>query len=192
MPILYAERIRLRASEREDIPIFLKWVNDPEVCENLEQTTPLNRLHEEAWFERMSKGPRAELPLVIEVGQETEIAGNAEWVAIGNIAFIDIHQVNRSAEIGIMIGEKDYWGCGYGTEAMRRMCQYGFEELNLHRIFLRVFEGNQRGKRAYQKAGFVYEGTMRQARYHRGRYLDVDFMGIIKSDWIANPQEDVV
>ncbi|HZK17280.1 MAG: GNAT family protein [Anaerolineaceae bacterium] len=192
MPILYAERIRLRASEREDIPLFLKWVNDPDVCENLEQTTVLNRVHEEAWFENVSKGPSEELPLVIEVRQETENAEGNGWVAIGNIALIDIHQVNRSAEIGIMIGEKNYWDRGFGTEAMRRMCQYGFDELNLHRIFLRVFEGNQRGIKAYQKAGFVYEGTMRQARYHLGRYWDVDFMGIIKSEWTANPQEDVV
>ena len=85
-----------------------------------------------------------------------------------------------------MIGEKQFWDKGFGTEAMRRMCQYGFEELNLHRIYLRVFEGNDRGKRAYQKVGFVYEGTMREARYHRGRYWDVDFMSIIKSAWGQN------
>ena len=179
MPILYAQRLRLRASERVDIPVFLKWVNDPEVCEYLEHFTVLNRIHEEAWFENVSSGPRTELPLVIEVSQPN----SDEWVPIGNLSFMNIHSVHRSAEIGIMIGEKQFWNQGYGTEALRRMCQYGFEELNLHRIFLRVFEGNERGKRAYQKVGFVYEGTMRQARYHLGRYWDVDIMSIIKSDW---------
>jgi RimJ/RimL family protein N-acetyltransferase len=182
MPILYADRIRLRASEREDIPLFLKWVNDPDVCEYLEQYAVLNRVHEENWFEQVSSGPRTELPLVIEVRQADET-----WTPIGNLAFLNIHPVNQSAEIGIMIGEKEYWDQGYGTEAMRRMCQYGFEELNLHRIFLRVFEGNERGKNAYQKVGFVYEGTMRQARYHRGRYWDVDIMSIIRSEWQSNP-----
>lgn len=176
MPILYAERIRLRAPEREDIPLFLKWVNDPDVCEFLEQTSVYNTVQEEAWFERVSAGPRAELPLVIEVRQDDE------WVPIGNLGFADIHPVNLSAEIGIMIGEKQFWDKGYGTEAMRRMCRHGFEELNLNRIFLRVFEGNERGKAAYRKVGFVYEGTMRQARYHLGRYWDVDFMSIIRSD----------
>lgn len=179
MPILYAQRLRLRASERVDIPLFLKWVNDPEVCEYLEHFTVLNRIHEEAWFENVSSGPRTELPLVIEVSQPN----SDEWVPIGNLSFMNIHSVHRSAEVGIMIGEKQFWNQGYGTEALRRMCQYGFEELNLHRIFLRVFEGNERGKRAYQKVGFVYEGTMRQARYHLGRYWDVDIMSIIKSDW---------
>ena len=182
MPILYAQKLRLRASEREDIPLFLKWINDPEVAENLEHFTVMNRVQEEAWFDVASSGPRAELPLVIEV-QNPE---SDDWIPIGNISFMDIHQFNRSAEIGIMIGEKQFWDKGFGTEAMRRMCQYGFEELNLHRICLRVFEGNDRGKRAYQKVGFVYEGTMREARYHRGRYWDVDFMSIIKSGWGQN------
>ena len=183
MPILYAERIRLRASEREDIPLFLKWVNDPEVCEFLEHSSVLNRLQEEAWFERVSSGPRTELPLVIEIHQPD----SNDWTSIGNLSFMNIHPVNLSAEIGIMIGEKQYWDQGYGTEAMRRMCQYGFEELNLNRVFLRVYEGNERGKAAYRKVGFVYEGTMRQARFHRGRYWDIDFMSIIKSDWVSNP-----
>lgn len=178
MPILYAERIRLRAPEREDIPAFLRWVNDPEVCEFLEHYTVINRDMEEAWFESVVKGPAIELPLVIEI----EPAEKGIWFAIGNIAFMHFHQINRSAEIGIMIGEKEYWNKGYGTEAMRVMCNYGFNSLNLNRIYLRVFEGNEKGKKAYQNAGFVYEGTMRQAHYHLGRYWDVDFMSIIRSD----------
>lgn len=185
MPILYAQRLRLRASEREDIPLFLKWVNDPEVCEFLEHYTVLNRIQEEAWFESVSSGPRMELPLVIEIHQPD----SDNWTPIGNLSFMNVHPVHRSAEIGIMIGEKHYWDQGYGTEAMRRMCKYGFEELNLHRIFLRVIEGNERGKNAYRKVGFVYEGTMRQARYHQGCYWDVDFMSIIKSDWVSNSKE---
>ncbi|MEL7625283.1 MAG: GNAT family protein [Anaerolineaceae bacterium] len=183
MPILYAQRLRLRASEREDIPLFLKWVNDPEITEFLEQVTVFNRMQEETWFERVSSGPRAELPLVIEILQPD----GENWLPIGNLSFMNIHPVNKSAEIGIMIGEKQYWNQGYGTEAMRRMCQYGFEDLNLHRIFLRVYEDNNRGKAAYRKVGFVHEGTMREARYHRGRYWNVDFMSIIKTDWVQNP-----
>lgn len=183
MPTLYAQRLRLRAPEREDISIFLKWVNDPEVAEHLELFTVINRMQEEAWFDGKSTGNRAEMPLVIEIRQPD----GDDWIPIGNLAFMDINPFNRSAEIGIMIGEKQYWDQGYGTEAMRRMCQYGFEQLNLHRIFLRVFEGNERGKRAYQKVGFVYEGTMREARYQHGRYWGVDFMSIIKSDWEQNP-----
>jgi RimJ/RimL family protein N-acetyltransferase len=180
MPILYSERLRLRAPEREDIPIFLKWVNDPDVCEHLQHYTAMNLEQEEAWYEAMIKGPRTEMPLVIEVRE------GEEWLPIGNIAFLGIHLVNRDSEIGIMIGEKAYWNKGYGTEAMQRMLQYGFEELNLHRIYLQVYEGNDRGKQAYKKAGFIHEGTMRQVRYHRGRYWDVDIMSILKNEWKIN------
>lgn len=185
MPILYGPRIRLRAPEREDIPAFLRWVNDPEVCEFLEHYTVFNREMEEAWYDSVVKGPAIELPRVIDV----KIPENQTWFPIGNTAFMDFHQVNRSAEIGIMIGEKDYWDQGYGTEALRLMCDYGFNTLNMHRIYLRVFQGHDRGSKAYQKVGFVYEGTMRQARYHAGRYWDVDFMSIIRTDWKQSLEE---
>jgi len=69
---------------------------------------------------------------------------------------------------------------------MRTMSRYGFEELNLNRIWLRVYDTNPRARKAYEKAGFVYEGTLRQAEYKHGRYIDVHVMSILKSDWIKN------
>lgn len=169
--------------QKGKIPLFLKWINDPDVCEFLEHVTVFNQIMEEKWFEAKTNGPAIELPLVIEIIAPSKPEGVENWIPIGNIAFLNYHQFNRSAEIGIMIGEKAYWDKGYGTDAMRRMCDYGFNTLNLYRIFLRVFEGNERGKNAYRKVGFVYEGTMRQARHHRGRYWNVDFMSILKPDW---------
>jgi RimJ/RimL family protein N-acetyltransferase len=82
-----------------------------------------------------------------------------------------------------MIGEKSYWNQGYGTEAMRLMINYGFHTLNLHRIWLRVFEQNKRGIRAYEKAGFVHEGKYRQAEYQHGKYQDVLLMSILNDEW---------
>ena len=97
MPILYGSRLRLRAPEREDIPAFLRWVNDPEVGEYLDHYTAFNREMEESWYESVVKGPAIELPHVIEV----KTSENDTWIPIGNTAFMDFHQVNRSAEIGI-------------------------------------------------------------------------------------------
>jgi RimJ/RimL family protein N-acetyltransferase len=107
-------------------------------------------------------------------------------VVIGNTSFFPIDQKARSVEIGIMIGEKDYWNKGHGTEAMRTMYRYGFEELNLNRIWLRVYATNPRARKAYEKAGFVYEGTLRQAEFKHGRYIDVHIMSILKTDRIKN------
>ena len=177
MSIIYGERIRLRAPEREDIPLFLKWFNDPEVTITLFNYLPLSLVEEENWFDEMIKSPAEEHPLTIEVKEKNS------WKAVGNTAFITINWIARSAEIGIAIGEKDYWNQGYGTEAMKLMLKHGFETLNLNRIYLRVYEFNKRGIRAYEKTGFVHEGCMRQALHKQGRYHDVLFMSVLREEW---------
>ena len=183
MPYLYGQNIRLRAAERTDIPQFLRWINDPEVVANLEAYAPMGTVEEEGWFESMKSRPIDEHTLVIEVHLE---GNNDNWVVIGNTSFFPIHPRARSVEIGIMIGEKDYWNKGFGTETMRIMCRYGFESLNLNRIWLRVLDTNPRARKAYEKAGFVYEGTLRQAEYKNGQYIDVHVMSVLRSDWIKS------
>ena len=183
MPYLYGHNLRLRSAERTDIPQFLRWINDPEVVENLEVYAPMWTVEEEGWFDAMKARPIDQHTLVIEVHPDCH---DDKWVVIGNTSFFPINQIARSVEIGIMIGEKDYWNKGFGTEAMRTMCRYGFEELNLNRIWLRVYETNPRARKAYEKAGFVYEGTLRQAEYKHGRYIDVHVMSILKTDWIKS------
>ena len=183
MPYLHGHNLRLRSAERADIPQFLRWVNDPEVVENLEVYAPMGTVEEETWFDAMKQRPIDEHTLVIEVHPEGH---DDKWVVIGNTSFFPINQKARSVEIGIMIGEKEYWNKGYGAETMRTMCRYGFEELNLNRIWLRVYDTNARARKAYEKAGFVYEGTLRQAEYKHGRYIDVHVMSVLKSDWIKS------
>ncbi len=180
MPHLYGHNLRLRAAEQTDIPIFLRWINDPEVVENLEVSAPMGTVEEESWFEAMKARPLVEHALVIEVHPE---GCEDEWVVIGNTSFFPINQQARSVEIGLMIGEKDYWNKGYGAETLRVMCRYGFDTLNLNRIWLRVNETNPRARHSYEKVGFVHEGTLRQASYKHGRYIDVHVMSILKSEW---------
>jgi len=180
MPIIKGERIRLRAAEREDIPMFLRWINDEDVTENLPSLMPISQFEEEDWYESMMKKPASEHALVIEIKDEKK---KDSYIPIGNCTFFHINWINRSTEIGIMIGEKSFWNKGYGTETMRLMLEHGFNTLNLHRIWLRVFPDNKRGIRAYEKAGFTYEGKYRQAQYKNGKYLDVLLMSILKDEW---------
>jgi len=72
---------------------------------------------------------------------------------------------------------------------MTLLLKHGFETLNLHRIFLRVYEENIRAVRAYEKAGFVFEGKMRQAVYKHGNYDDVLFMSVLRSEWDSRNKE---
>lgn len=180
MPIINGDRIWLRAAEKEDITLFLRWINDEEVAENLLLITPISRYEEENWYGSMMERPPYEHVLVIEVKASKTQEKNTP---IGNCQFLDIDWRNRSSEIGIMIGEKSYWNQGYGTETMRLILKHGFNTLNLHRIWLRVFEQNKRGIRAYEKAGFKYEGKYRQAEYKHGEFQDVHLMSILKDEW---------
>jgi RimJ/RimL family protein N-acetyltransferase len=187
MPYLIGKRIRLRAAEKTDIDVFYQWVNDPEVTENLTLVFPMSRVEEERWYENMLQQPPSKHVMVIET-QDDQQAG--DWRAIGNCQFISIDWRNRSAELGIMIGEKSLWNQGYGTETMRTLLQHGFETLNLHRIWLQVYAKNQRGIRAYEKAGFVHEGIFRQAHYQHGKYFDVQVMSVLKDEWQMSNTSD--
>jgi RimJ/RimL family protein N-acetyltransferase len=132
---------------------------------------------EEHWFEDMLKRPKEEQPMTIEVNEQ----GN--WVAIGNVGLFKFDSVSRSSEVGIMIGNKDYWNKGYGTESMQLILKHGFRTLNLNRMFLRVFANNPRAIRCYEKVGFVHEGRMRQAIYTDGEYFDILLMGMLLEEW---------
>lgn len=175
--MILGKRIRLRAIEREDLPHFVAWLNDPEVRQHMELYIPLSIPQEEDWFENTRKGSLEEQPLVIELDT------GEGWKAIGNTAFIDINWRDRLAEVSIFIGEKRFWNKGYGSETTRLMLEHGFNNLNLNRIFLRVYETNPRGIRAYEKVGFVHEGRMRQARFQNGKFIDVLIMSILNSEW---------
>jgi RimJ/RimL family protein N-acetyltransferase len=105
------------------------------------------------------------------------------WVHIGNTDLHAIEPVTNAAEFGILIGEKEYWNKGYGREATRLMLKHGFEDLNLNRIYLYVFLENARAIKAYESAGFIKEGVLRQAMYKNGLYNDIVLMSVLHSEW---------
>lgn len=177
--MITGKRVRLRAPERSDIPLFARWLNDPEVTAGMMFYLPLSLADEENWFESMLHRPQAEHPLTIEIRQDNG------WTMIGNCSFNAIDWRVRSTEVGIFIGEKSFWNQGYGTEAMQLLLRHGFGTLNLNRIFLQVYANNPRAIRAYEKAGFVEEGRKRQAMYKDGVYIDVVLMSVLRQDWEA-------
>lgn len=175
--MIFGERIRLRAPERDDLPMFVSWLNDPEVRAGLATYLPISMAQEEQWFESVLKRPMESQPLVIEV-KELDT-----WVPIGNIGVFDINSVGHSAELGIVIGNKAYWNKGYCTEAITLMLKHCFETLNLNRVSLQVYENNLGAIRCYEKVGFVHEGRQREGVFRSGKYLDVLMMSVLKKDW---------
>ncbi|BAJ63298.1 GNAT family N-acetyltransferase [Anaerolinea thermophila] len=183
--MLFSQRLRLRPIQRSDLPFFVEWLNDPEVRQFITVTVPLSLEEEEQWYEQMLKQPKPERPFAIEVREE------GEWRLIGNITLFDLSWVNRSAEVGILIGDKRFWNRGYGREAMRLMVQHAFETLNLNRVYLRVDVENIRGIKSYEQAGFVKEGILRQANYRNGKYSDMMVMSVLRSEWQTPTREGV-
>ena len=102
---------------------------------------------------------------------------------IGNIGLHDLDWKNRNAQLGVVIGEKAYWGLGYGTDAIKALLRFAFDEMNLHRVQLRVFEFNERAIRCYRRCGFREEGRLRQELYRGGAYHDVLLMGILREEF---------
>jgi RimJ/RimL family protein N-acetyltransferase len=175
--MLYGKRIRLRGNERNDLPKFVEWLNDPDVRHYLAMSLPISQATEELWFENMLKRPSEEHSLGIEIK-----TGDG-WRLIGNCGIFDINWRIRSAEVGLFIGDKSCWNKGYGTEVMCLLLHHGFGTLNLNRIFLRVDTGNLGGIRAYEKAGFVHEARLRESDFRDGKYYDDLIMSVLRAEW---------
>jgi RimJ/RimL family protein N-acetyltransferase len=174
-PFLIGPKVYLRPLEREDAPLFIPWVNDTEVTRTLAVFyRPKNLQDELAFIDGVSNDEHAVVFGIVV--RETD-------KLIGSAGLHQIHFKDRYAEFGILIGEKSSWGKGYGTEVTALITGYGFETLNLHRVWLRVHEDNERGIKAYGKVGFKREGVLRQHKYREGRYLDVVVMGILREEW---------
>lgn len=177
-PIIRGQQVYLRPAEREDLPTFVRWFSDAEVLHNLAMFAPMSHASEAAWYEAMlAENGRSRYHFVICL--------RANHRPIGTIGLEEINHVDGRAEFGIAIGERDEWGKGYGTDATRAICDFGFGQLRLERISLFVYAGNDRGRRAYEKAGFVHEGTLRRAHYDRGEHHDVHVMGLLRSEWMG-------
>lgn len=102
---------------------------------------------------------------------------------IGNIGLHNIHPIFHSAEIGILIGEKDVWGHGYASESISLLAAHAFKRLNLHRLSAGAVVKNQASIRAFEKAGFIREGVSRQAYYCEGQYEDCVRLGFLRNEW---------
>lgn len=181
--MIKGRRIKFAPLDRKHIDLFLKWFNDPEITQYLKMYKPLTRDWEEEWFKALKhKEDMVHFSIYLLDKEKPE-------KIIGNCAIHNIDSKNRACTCGITIGEKDYQGKGYGTEAMEMLLEYGFNTLNMNRIELSVWEFNTRAYKTYQKVGFVEEGRRRQARYHNGKYYDEIIMGILKEDWKKDARE---
>ncbi len=174
--------VRLRAYEKSDLDAAMKLINDEEITDLLGGEMlayPVSSIAEEKFIEAAAVLSDKQKTFVIETLAEPRY--------IGTISFNAINWLNRSAGVGIVIGDKSLWGKGYGTDAMRVMMRLGFDKMNLHRLWLHVHDYNLRAIASYEKCGFKSEGVLRQEHFKRGRYHDTIVMGILESEYRAIP-----
>jgi len=104
---------------------------------------------------------------------------------IGDVGLDGLYWNHGDTFLGIGVGDREFWGKGYGSDAMKLVLRYAFTELNLRRVTLNVFEYNPRAIRCYQKVGFQQEGRVRKYLNREGRRWDLVYMGITKEEWLA-------
>jgi RimJ/RimL family protein N-acetyltransferase len=177
-PIVFlsGERIYLRPLEMGDAGRYRRWINDPDVRVPLGRFLPLSEKEEHELIEHAGAKPdTVRLAVVLKDGDRH----------IGGVGLQEIRWKDRAAMFGVLIGEEDCRGHGYGSEATRLMLRYAFETLNLNRVELCVYAFNAAAIRAYEKAGFVREGVRRDHVFIDGRYVDDVVYAVLARDYFA-------
>jgi len=174
-PFIIGKNVYLRPLELEDSACYVKWLNDGEITRSLAymRRFPINMVREKEFIQEKYKSTN-DIILGIVFKPDNNL--------IGSIGLHEINPVNRTAVLGILIGDKNYHNKGLGTEVVKLMLNYGFNTLNLHRISLEVNADNTGAIRCYEKSGFKLEGRLREDYYFDGKYKDKLIMGILKSE----------
>lgn len=174
--MLRGKRVVLRSVEREDLPTLCAFNNDLEleVVGGGDPPLPQSLARLQAEYDsNVSKGGRDDPWFAIEV----------EGKMIGQVALHGFQDVHRTCELGIGIGDKAYWGQGYGREVVLLLLDWAFRYRNLNRVWLTTISSNVRAYRCYLACGFVEEGRQRQHLWGAGHYEDLIYMGILRSEW---------
>ncbi|UCF79339.1 MAG: GNAT family N-acetyltransferase [Candidatus Eiseniibacteriota bacterium] len=165
-------RVSLRAFGMEEVERSLDWVNDDEVTKYTGTSSPISADEHRAYWEKELKNPRRKTFSIV----------TSEGRHIGNIGLLEIDWVARNAEVYVYVGDAQYRGKGYGTEAIQCLVEYAFGRLNLHKLFARVYAYNERGAKSFEKCGFTREGHLREHVFRNGEYHDVAVLGILRSE----------
>jgi RimJ/RimL family protein N-acetyltransferase len=172
--IVLGDLVKLRAMEPSDAEALLRWDHDPDVMRWMDAGYALSLAQVRTWLDQRPRNGYGDALFGIEVADDATL--------IGLIRLRDAKPETGCAELDIYLGEKQYWGRGYATDAVRAVCRYGFEKMRLHKITLTVVTENHAAHHVYRKVGFVDEGRLRQVFRHEGRWHDKYTMGLLEDE----------
>jgi RimJ/RimL family protein N-acetyltransferase len=166
--------IILTPLKNSDSVVLFHWINDRDLVQLNDNYSPTHEHNHECWLKSIINNPTVTI-FAIRKRDNDEL--------IGTCQLFDIDFLNRSAELQIRIGSRMEQGKGYGTDAIRDLLAYGFNDLGLNRIQLHVFQNNKRAIKTYEKIGFVKEGVVRQGICLNREYIDVVLMSLLSLEW---------
>jgi RimJ/RimL family protein N-acetyltransferase len=182
--MLQGEKVTLRAIKREDLQRQWAFNNDVEIelLGGGDPWEPQSFARLEAQFEEdVRKNARDGMNFAIE----------ADGKYIGSCGLFHVDTTAHTCELGIGIGDRQYWSHGYGRDAIRVLLNYAFHQRNFHKVWLTVNGNNERAIRSYLACGFVEEGRLRQHVWSDGKYLDLVYMGILRNEWeVTNSRQN--
>lgn len=172
--MLNGTKIQLKKVERKNINQLREWRNNPELRKYFREHRLINEDNQIKWYENK---------ILSDSNQYNfEIHAKEKSVLIGHCGLYYIDWINRTAEFGIYIGDCDFRNGGYGSDALRTLIKYGFNDLNLNRIWCEVYSNNEALK-IYEHIGFIHEGKLRENYFNEGKYYDSYILGMLRSDY---------
>ncbi|MDU5080721.1 GNAT family protein [uncultured Tissierella sp.] len=178
-----SSKIILRKMTLQDIELYHIWRNDIEVMKSTSLFLDIYHIDDTKEFV-------SQVILGSESSRSYIIVERESNKPVGITSLINIDYKNRNAECIIDIGDKTSWGKGYGTEAMKLLLNYSFLEMNLHRVYLRVFSFNNKAIKLYEKIGFQHEGRSRESIFREGKWHDIIHMAILQNEYIKRDYVD--
>jgi RimJ/RimL family protein N-acetyltransferase len=170
---MQGDQVILRALCKEDSALLYRWISNRDLVLFNAPFKAISESEHKSWIDSVLVKRNDLVIFVIEEKSSGRV--------IGSCQLLNINWIHRSAELQIRIGETDFHGHGLGTEAIQLLLKHGFNDLNLHRIYLHVFSTNIRAVKAYEKTGFVIEGELRQAAHIDEKYVNVLIMAKLRS-----------
>tara|TARA_A100001011_G_scaffold16404_1_gene17108 strand:+ start:122 stop:658 length:537 start_codon:yes stop_codon:yes gene_type:complete len=172
--MIKGEKVELTKPSREDMNLLSEWRNNSKFRRYYREYKEKNIDDQLSWFDNIMQNDQSWHHFIARPIGEKNIIG----VALLN----HIHEVNRTGEFGITLGDLNYRGKGYGKDMLITLLKYGFDQLNLNRIWCEVYSNNE-ALHFYRKIGFKDEGVLRQHVYKDGEYLNSILLGMLKSEF---------
>ena len=171
---LIGERIYIKPLEKDEMVYIRKWTNDPEIRRLTGEVKPMTPARGDDYFENVRSDTNREW-FIIVLKENDKV--------IGETGLLRMFSPWRTTDLTIIIGEKEEWGKGYGTEAINLMLDYAFGYLNFHRVSIGVVGFNERALRFYEAVGFKREGIQRDGYYYNHEYHDFIMMSLLEDEF---------